>query len=163
MKILFNCIGIKPLFFKKGGAIQKLVGYQILNLKNEHAIIVAGKMAEAKDGIKLFSIKSNPSVTKVIDFILNGIIDFIKISRIKADMLIVTHPRNFLSSYIYAKLNKKPILAWELDHDFWVPPFTLVKKLYYIIYIMKLSGIKTYSFSASPPQLALIKNNDEKD
>jgi len=144
MKVLFNCVGIKPLLFKKGGAIQKLVSYQVQNLKNDHEITVVGQMAEPIKGVKLVECKKTPSVTTIPDFFLNGILDFLKIWKIDADLIISTHQRNFLPSLIYSWIKKKPMIAWETDHDFWVPPFNWAKKTYYK-YIRKAPCIVTVS------------------
>jgi glycosyltransferase involved in cell wall biosynthesis len=133
MKILLNCIGLKPIFYKKGGGAQKLAGYLILEIKDEHEIIIAGQMAEKKTGIKLTPVKKIPSVLTIEDFITNGISNLLQILEIEADIIFSTHERNFLPSFLYSKLKKKPMIAYETDHDFWVPPFVLVKELYHLL------------------------------
>jgi glycosyltransferase involved in cell wall biosynthesis len=130
MKILFNCVGLKPLFFKRGGGSQKSIGYLLLEVKDQHQVIVAGQMAENKEGIQLIPYKRTPSVMTIPDFLINGILCFLKIRRVEADIIVSTHERNFLPSFLYSKLKKKPMIAYETDHDFWVPPFIRVKKLY---------------------------------
>lgn len=171
MKIIFNCIGIKPLFYKKGGAIQKLVGYQILNLKNEHEIIIAGQMAEAKEGVRLILNKKRAPAASIPDFFINGILGLLKIWRVEADMIISTHQRNFLSSFLYSKLKKKPMIAWEMDHVFWTPPFSFAKRIYHRL-INKVNQIVTESSAQKkrmiargidPDKISIVYNSIDTD
>ncbi len=117
MKILINITGVKPLFYDRGGAIQKLVGYQVKNLKKEHQLTIIQEK------------KFYPA--SLFGFFLGGIRGFLKIRFQKANLIISTHPRNFFASFLYSKLKRKPLIAWEMDHDFWVEPETIAKKIYH--------------------------------
>lgn len=130
MKILINIVGLKPLYHQKGGAIQKLVGYLIKDLKKEHQIIVAGQVERKIKGIKLISQEKKFYDATLLGFILEGIRGFLKIRSQSAEIIISTHPSNFFTSFLYSKLKKKPLIAWEMDHNFWVEPETVVKKAF---------------------------------
>lgn len=130
MRIIFNCIGTKPLFYSKGGAIQKLVGYQIENLKEDHQLMVVGQMARKIKGIELIEEKNFFDLSW-LNFFIGGFKGFWQMKSLEADLIIATHPRNFLASFLYSKLKKIPFLAWEMDHDIWVEPETKVKKIYH--------------------------------
>lgn len=166
MTILFNCIGLKPLFYKKGGAIQKLVGYQVNNLKNKYEIIIVGQITGNKEGIQLISCKETPLVSSVKRFIFHGFLNFLKIWHIDGDIIISTHERNFFSSFVYSKLKRKPLIAWELDHVFWTPPLTSVKKLYhylvrrvnYVIAISSAQKRRMIEQGISPDNIKIIHN-----
>ncbi len=77
MRIIFNCVGIKPLFYAKGGAIQKLVGYQVDNLKRENQIIIVGQSTKKIKDIKVIQEKKFYNLT-VFNFIWISILGFLK-------------------------------------------------------------------------------------
>ncbi|KPJ70722.1 hypothetical protein AMJ51_01155 [Microgenomates bacterium DG_75] len=133
MKILINITGVKPLYFDKGGAIQKLVGYQVDKLKREHQIIIVGEVAKRLRGAKIIVQKRRFSGDSLFSLILEGIQGFLKIRHQEADLIMATHPRNFFASFLFSKLKRKPLIAWEMDHNFWVGPETIVKKIYHFL------------------------------
>ncbi len=130
MKILINIVGLKPLYYQKGGAIQKLVGYLVKDLKKEHKIIVVGQTAKKIKGIELISQEKKFYDATLFGFILEGIRGFLKICSQSTEIIISTHPSNFFASFLYSKLKKKPLIAWEMDHNFWVGQETMVKKAF---------------------------------
>lgn len=133
MKIVINITGVKPLFYDKGGAIQKLVGYLVKDLKDEHQLIIVGQVAKKIKGIKVISQEKKFYDTTLSGFILEGIRGFLKIRSQTANIIISTHPTNFLASFLYSKLKKKPLTAWEMDHNFWVKPETGAKKIFHLL------------------------------
>jgi len=134
MKILINCIGLKSLFGKKGGAIQKLIIYQLCNLQTKYNITIIGDAKNSnKAGIKIIEYSKIPKISSIKSFIYYGICNFLKFFYIDCDVIISTHQRNFFSSFLYSQLRKKTFIAWELDHEFWVPPITKVKRFYYYL------------------------------
>jgi len=135
MRIFINCIGTMPLFNKSGGAIQKVTSLLVRNLlKNkDNQIIVAGRMVHNEWGIKHIKCTNIPFVDSPIRLIFYGIMDFFKAMFVNADIVIATHQRNVLSSFLWSRFRNKPLICWEHDHTFWTLPITDVKKLYHRI------------------------------
>lgn len=149
MNILFNIIGVDPPFNPRhGGAIGKLVGYQIdyLQKKGHKVIALVDKESNfKKEGINIIFYSGKSSCDNVIEFVVYGFLQFIKISKVNADIIISVHPRNIVSSFFYSKFSKKKWMAWELDHIFWVRPINRVKLVYHLM--IKFSS-KIFSISS---------------
>ena len=166
MRVLFNCIGLKPLFYEKGGAIQKIISHHISYLKQKHNIIVIGQIAKNIANIKLIPYEEIPHLSSIRNFIYHGGLGFLKMKKIDADLVISTHQRNFLPSFLYAKFKGKPMIAWELDHEFWVPPITKVKRLYHylvdktniVIAISSVQKRRMVSYGVEPEKIILLYN-----
>jgi len=124
-----------PLFNKGGGAIQKVTSLLVSNLlKNkDNQIIVAGRMAHNEYRIKHIKCTNIPLVYSPFRLIFYGVMDFFKIMFVNADIVISTHQRNVLSSFLWSRFRNKPLICWEHDHTFWTLPITDVKKLYHRI------------------------------
>ncbi len=135
-KNLFNVSGSGILSSNKGGAIEKIVANQLNYLSKEFDTIVFGKLSPLNENIKVYPYNKRVYLNKRT--ILNDIVFLIyglwKMHKIEADIIISTHPRNFFLSLFYAKIKRIPLIVWELDHDFWVPPWNKIMKLYHYLF-----------------------------
>jgi len=138
-KILFNVSGSGILSSNKGGAIEKIVANQINYLSEEFEIIVFGQLSPLNENVKVIPYNRRMYLNK--KFILNDILfliyGFWKMCKIEVDIIVPTHQRNLFLSLLYAKIKRKPLIAWELDHIIWMPPLTKIKRFYH--YLIKKS------------------------
>ncbi|MBL7196612.1 MAG: glycosyltransferase family 4 protein [Candidatus Omnitrophica bacterium] len=136
VKIIFNIIGVDPPFNKEhGGAMGKLISYQIDFLQKQGHEVIAFVDKESyfkKEGIRVILYNGKTSCDNILVFILYGFFQFICLRNINADIVISTHPRNIVSSFLYSRYKRKKWIAWELDHVFWVKPITCTKKIFYM-------------------------------
>ncbi|MCD6219054.1 methyltransferase domain-containing protein, partial [Candidatus Calescamantes bacterium] len=132
-KILFNVSGSGVLSSNKGGAIEKIVANQVNYLSEKFEVIVFGQLSPLNENVEVVSYNrrmylNKKSILNDVLFLIHG---FWKMRKIEADIIISTHERNFVLSLLYAKIKRKPLIAWELDHVFWTPPWTTIKRFYH--------------------------------
>lgn len=133
MKILINCVGLKPLFYDKGGAIEKIVSEVLLTTSKNYDVTIFGALEKNRVKVSLIPQQKIPSVCSIFSYIYHGIVGFLKMRDIKTDIIISTHQRNVMASFLYSKIKKKPMVAWELDHEFWVLPHSFVKRVHHFL------------------------------
>lgn len=161
-KILFNVSGSGVLNSNKGGAIERIVANQIKYFSDEFEVIIFGQLFPLNKDVKNINYCRRMSFSLGIKSFLNAIIFLIlglwKIRKINVDIIVSTHERNFILSLFYAKIKKKPLIAWELDHVFWTPPWTTIKKYYHYL-VKKARFVVTMS---SEQKRRMIKQNVNK-
>lgn len=157
-KILFNVSGSGVLSSNRGGAIEKIVANQINYLSKEFEVTVYGQLVPLNENVKINPYNKRMYLNKLNDtlFLIYGLW---KMRKIKADIIVSTHQRNFLLSLLYAKIKRNPLIAWELDHVFWTPPWTMTKKFYHSL-INKTNSVVTMS---SEQKRRMIKRGVDQD
>lgn len=132
-RILFNVSGSGILSSNKGGAIEKIVANQINHLSELFDITVFGQLSPLNENVKVVPYNKRMYLKKksILNDILFLICGFWKMSRIEADIIVTTHERNFFLSLLYSKIKRKPFITWELDHIFWTPPWSAIKRIYH--------------------------------
>lgn len=147
-KILFNVSGSGFLSSNKGGAIEKIVANHINCLSEKYEVIVFGQLFPLNENVKVFPYNRkmylNLNKRTLLNDVLFLIFGFLKMWKIKSDIIISTHVRNYLLSLIYSKIKKIPFIFWEFDHIFWTPPLTIIKRIYHRL-ISKSTVIVTIS------------------
>jgi len=162
-KILFNVSGSGVLSSNKGGAIERIVANQSKYFSDEFEVIIFGPLFPLNKNVKNINYDRRMSLNLGIKSFLNDIIFLIlglwKMRKINADIIVSTHERNFILSLFYAKIKKKPLIAWELDHVFWISPWTIIKKVYHYL-VKKATLVVTES---SQQKRRMIKQYIDSD
>lgn len=130
--ILFNVSGHGRINKERIGGVEKVVLEAITSLKKHYDIILFGDFPWAPKGVKVipFYGRMGGSIKHAINITQYLSVGLRKIKAIHADLIVSTHQRNQLLSYLYSKSCKIPFVSWELDHDPWVKPLTPAKKIY---------------------------------
>lgn len=129
IRLLYNSAGNLPVFAHRGGAIEKLVGEQIILLKDKADVSLFGTSDLPIPGI---IVHHNPTRFKSMsDMWLRTFTVLRQLLQVDTDIVISIHGLTVFSSFIYAKLRRKRYVAWEYDHVMWIPPFTIPRQFYH--------------------------------
>ncbi len=126
-KILINICGVRSK--NRTGAIEKIVDSVIDHLSKDFELSVFGQYNQPNEKIKVIPYTkriylNTKNFLEYFYFIYNILIvihGFLKIRSTETDIVFSTYQRNFFTSLLYSKVKNKPLIAWELDHEFWTP------------------------------------------
>jgi len=160
-RILFNVSGNGVLSSNRGGAIERIVANQSSYLSKEFEITFFGQIFPLNKNIKVIPYNRRMHLNKKFIFsdVLYLILGLWKMRKIEVDIIISTHEVNFFLSLFFAKIKKIPLIAWELDHVFWTPPWNIIKKLYHYL-INEADLVITMS---SEQKIRMIRQGVNKD
>lgn len=132
MRVLFCIPGAGPIPSYGGGAVVKLTAELANRAAREHEVTVLGQVEPLDERVRVipcghemqFSPKHLP---ESFSYIVEGLRS---LRGVEADVVVSTHPRTLLLSWLYARKRGIPCVSWELDHDFWTPPDAWYKPPY---------------------------------
>jgi glycosyltransferase involved in cell wall biosynthesis len=132
-RFLLNVAGGGLRSTDRGGAIERIVGGQIDWLAARHEVTVFGDLGPLGRRARVvpFGRRVYYKRRTTRGDLTFHVLGLARMLRINSDIVVSTHQRNFFLSYIYARIRQKPLVAWELDHIFWSPPWTAIKRVYH--------------------------------
>lgn len=134
LRVLFNVSGHGKVDKNRIGGVEKIVLDRSTYLaRHDFFVSIFGDFPWETPNVNKVRFRgtmggSLKHIHKIFLYLVKG---YRKLKNETTDVLVSTHERNYLLTLLVAKKRKIPVLDLEADHDPWVPPFSISKRLYH--------------------------------
>lgn len=131
-RVLINIAGEPDLNAERGGAIERIVANQANALAESCDVTVFGDLGPLGPEVRTVAFRGTMrlSYTALPSSLISLARAIPSMLRVPSDVVIATHSMNLVLSFVYSRLRRVPLVAWETDHDPWVGKPNILKTLH---------------------------------